>query len=120
MARTAVAYSNLVPNGSLAQPAGTAITSGDANGGQIADAFPELTVLRVVCGATGGDFVVLAGDNPPAIAAGQGNYTEALLANAVELLGPFESGRFLQADGSMEFTCTQGMTVTALRVPRNT
>lgn len=120
MARDAVAYSDLVPNGVLADPSGTALTSGDANGGQIADAVPELTVLRVVCGATGGDFVVLAGDNPPALAAGQGDRTETFTANEVNFVGPFESGRFVQSDGSMEFTCTQAMTVTALRVPRNT
>lgn len=120
MARAAVTYSNLVPNGSLADPAGTALTSGSTNGGRIAKAEPEATVLRVVCGATGGNFSVLAGDNPPALAAGQGDYTEALLANAVEWLGPFESGRFGQNDGALEFTCTQSMTVTAFKVPRNT
>lgn len=120
MARAAVAYSNLVPNGVLSDPSGTALTAGDANGGKIAAAVPELTVLRVVCGATGGNFVVLTGDNPPALAAGQGSLTETFTANEVNFVGPVESGRFLQSDGSMEFTCTQAMTVTALRAPRNT
>lgn len=120
MARTPVAYSNLVPNGSLADPAGTALAAGAGNGGQIAKAEPEKTVLRVVCGATGGNLVLLKGAYPPALASGQGDYTEALLANAVEWLGPFDSSRFLQADGSLIFETTQAMTVTAFKVPRNT
>ena len=120
MARNPVSYSSLVPNGSLADPAGTALTAGAGNGGQIAKAEPEKTVLRVVCGATGGNFVLLKGSYPPAVAAGQGDYTEALSSNGVEWLGPFESGRFLQNDGSLIFETTQAMTVTAFKVPRNT
>ena len=120
MARTAVSYSNLVPNGSLSDPSGTALTAGAGNGGQIAKAAPELTVLRVVCGGTGGNFTLLKGAYPPAIAAGQGDYVEALSASATEWLGPFESGRFLQNDGSLIFETSQSMTVTAFKVPRNT
>jgi hypothetical protein len=118
MARTAVNYQNLVPNGSLPDPAGTALTAGVGNGGQIVKAEPEKTVLRVACGATGGNFTLLKGTYPPAIASVQGDYTEALLANATEWLGPFESGRFLQSDGSLIFETTQAMTVTAFKVPR--
>ncbi|MFI6814434.1 hypothetical protein ACIBG7_18630 [Nonomuraea sp. NPDC050328] len=120
MPRTAVPYSNLVPNGTLADPAGTAVTAGAGNGGQITKSEPERTLLRVVCGGTGGNFTLLKGANPPAIAAGQGDYVEALTASAVEWLGPFESGRFLQADGSLVFETSQAMTVTAFKVPRNT
>lgn len=120
MPRANVPYSNLVPNGSLADPTGTALTAGAGNGGQIAKAEPEKTVLRVVCGATGGNFTLLKGAYPPALASGQGDYVEALGANGVEWLGPFESGRFLQADGSLVFETSQSMTVTAFKVPRNT
>lgn len=119
MARTAVTYSSLVANGDLADPSGTSISSGDANGGQIADAEPELTVLRVV-GGTAGTLSILAGDNPPAIAAGQGDLDVTVGGSATVWVGPFESGRFLQSDGSLEMTCDQDMTVTAFLVPRDT
>lgn len=120
MARTAVSYSNLVPNSSLADPAGTAVTAGAGNGGQVANAFPELTLLRVVNGATAGSVTVLAGANPPALAAGQGTLTVAVGSSAVVWVGPVESGRFVQADGSLIFETTQAMTVTAFKIPRNT
>lgn len=119
MARTAVPYSTLVPNSSLADPAGTSIASGAGNGGQIAKSFPEQTVLRAVF-TTAGNIVLKAGANPPAWAAGQGDLTIAVGTNGVMLLGPFESGRFLQADGSLIVETTQTVTLTALRVPRNT
>lgn len=121
MATTAVPYSNLLPNADIADPAGTAVSSGAGNGGQIADAEPELTVLRAVNGTGGsGTITLLAGDYPPAIAAGQGSKAFTVAAGASRWLGPFESGRFLQNDGSVIFETSVAMTVTAFRVPRNT
>ena len=119
MARTAVAYSALLPNSSLADPAGTSIASGVGNGGQIAKALPELTVLRAVF-TTAGNVTVKAGVMPPALAAGQGDLTVAVGTNGVQWLGPFESGRFLQNDGSLIVETTQTVTLTAFSVPRNT
>ena len=127
MARTAVAYSNLVPNSELADPAGTAVTSGAGNGAQInatsgARSVPELTIVRLVnaSGSTG-TASILAGTNPPQVAAGQGSYTTTnILTATTRWLGPFESNRFLQSDGSIIIETTQNMTVTAFRVPRNT
>lgn len=129
MARTAVPYSNLVPNGELADPAGTAVTSGAGNGAQIPDvspnrrqAAPELTLIRLAnaSGSTG-TATVLAGTNPPSLAAGQGNFTTTNITTATSRwIGPFESGRFLQPDGSIIVETTQNMTVTAFKIPRNT
>lgn len=129
MARTAVPYSNLVPNGELADPAGTAVTSGAGNGAQIPDvspnrrqSVPELTVIRLVnaSGSTG-TATVLAGTNPPNVAAGQGGFTTTnILTATTRFIGPFESNRFLQSDGSLIVETTQAMTVTAFKVPRNT
>ncbi|MFC4006635.1 hypothetical protein ACFOY2_05345 [Nonomuraea purpurea] len=129
MAITAIPYSNLVSNSNLADPAGVSITSGAANRGQIpavpaantkVNALPELTLLRVVNGSSAGNVVVKAGATPPALAAGQGDLTVAVGANATLWVGPFESGRFLQSDGSLLVETTQTMTITAFRVPRNT
>lgn len=127
MPRTAVAYSNLVPNGELADPAGTAVNSGAGNGAQInatssARSVPELTILRIAnaSGSTG-TATLLAGTNPPNVAAGQGNLvTTNILTATSRWFGPFESNRFMQSDGSIIVETTQNMTVTAFRVPRNT
>ncbi|MFJ6659705.1 hypothetical protein ACIQNG_25630 [Streptomyces sp. NPDC091377] len=128
MARTAVAYSNLLPNADIADPAGTPTNAGAGNGHVIpaagpGRAVPELTLLRVVAGATGGAVTVLAGDNPPAIAAGMGNLVVAVGSSATRWIGPFESGRFLQNDGTMLVDIATGFvagSITAFRVPRNT
>lgn len=129
MARTAVAYSNLVPNGNLADPAGTATNAGASNGhvipaaGPNAKGLPELTVLRVVAGATGGNITVKAGTQPLAVAAGQGDLVVAVANSATQWIGPFESGRFLQNDGTILVDVQTGFvagTITAFKFPRNT
>lgn len=119
MARTAVPYSTLVPNNTLADPPGTSIASGAGNGGQIAKSFPEQTVLRAVF-TTAGNVVVKAGTNPPALAAGIGDLTVAVGTSGVAWIGPFESGRFIQSDGSLIVETTQTVTLAAFRAPRNT
>lgn len=122
MARTAVAYSNLVPNADLADPAGTALNAGTGNGHVINDAFPELTVLRIAATTTGGNITILAGDYPPALAAGQGNLTVNVASSSTRWFGPFESGRFVQSDGTLLVDVAASMTgtITAFKVPRNT
>jgi len=119
MARTAVPYSNAVINGSLADPAGTAVTAGVGNGGQITGSFPEETFLRVVGSGTAGNVTVKAGTQPLAIASGQGDLTVAVGASATVWVGPIESGRFVQSDGSLIVEATQAATITAFKVPRH-
>ncbi|OII64596.1 hypothetical protein BJP40_19850 [Streptomyces sp. CC53] len=123
MATTQLSYSNLAANSNLLQPAGTTLVAAPTNNMQLADAFPELTVLRVTNTDDDTDltFTVKAGDHPPALAAGQGDLEVTVAFGTAQLIGPFESGRFVQSDGSMLFesTTTTG-TVTALKVPRNT
>ncbi len=123
MATTTVAYSSLVANGNLLQPAGTALVAAPTNNMKVANALPEQTIFRVsnTDDDTALTFTVKAGANPPAIAAGQGDLAVVVAFGTVQFLGPFESGRFLQADGSilMESTTTTGA-VTALKIPRST
>jgi hypothetical protein len=129
MARTAVPLSVLIPNGELADPAGTSVTAGAGNGGQIPDvspnrrqSFPELIMLRIAnaSGSTG-TATVKAGTNPPSLAAGQGDLTSTNILTATSrFMGPFESGRFIQPDGSLIVETTQAMTITAFKFPRNT
>lgn len=119
MATTAVPVNTTVINGSIADPTGTAIVAGVGNGGQIAAVFAEQTILRVVGTATAGTLTLKAGKYPPAIAAGQGDLAIAVGISATVWVGPIESGRFQQGDGSLIFEGTQAFTVTAFRVPRH-
>lgn len=89
----------------------------------LAHAEPEKTVLLVknTDDDTAMTFTVKAGDYPPAIAAGQGDLAVSVAFGATEMIGPLESGRFLQSDGSLSFTCSPASgTIVALKVPRNT
>jgi hypothetical protein len=121
MARTAVAYSAAIVNGSLADPGGTAITAGAGNGGQIAAAAPELTLLRVANASGGsGTVTVKAGTQPSAISSGQGDLVSGAIATGTSLfVGPFESARFGQPDGSLIVESSVAVTVTAFKVPRH-
>lgn len=117
MANHAMTPTALSVNASAADPAGTSFTAADT--GSIADAVPEQLLLRVACGGSGGNFVINAGDYPPAIAAGQGDLTVAMSASTTYWIGPLESGRFIQSDGSLTFSSAVGSTVTAFQVARH-
>lgn len=128
MARTAVAYSALTYNSNLADPAGTALNPGAGNGhvipaaGPGAQAEPEKTLLRVVVGTTGGNITIKAGTQPLAIASGQGDLVVAVANSGTQWIGPFDSGRFLQADGSLLVDVATAVvpgTITAFKVPRH-
>lgn len=129
MPRTAVVPRALVANGNL--NGATGATTIDAtlvtNGVVIENAEPERTIIRVT--NTEGSTNVLtvqAGDNPPALAAGQGTLAVTVAATTgVQYIGPFESGRFLQggADaGDMHIDFESGMTgaIDVLLLPRTT
>lgn len=120
MARTAVTYTTVPGNTGLAQPAGVAVDV--ANGHVIENAECERTLLRVT-NTAGTDKVVTikAGDYPPALAAGLGDLAVTVAATSgVQFIGPFESGRFLQNDGSLHIDLATGHTgtITALKLPK--
>jgi hypothetical protein len=126
MARTALTPRALVANGNLngATGATTIDSTLVTNGAVITGAEPERTVLRVAnTEASTNVLTVRKGDNPPALAAGQGDLAVTIAATSgVQYIGPLESGRFLQADGSLEIDFETGMTGTieALLLPRAT
>jgi hypothetical protein len=126
MPRTAIAYRNLVPNGSLNGATGPTTVDSTlvTNGVVVEDAVPELTVIRVThTDGTAHDFILRAGDYPPALASGQGDLTvEVAATSGVRYFGPFESGRFLQNDGALHIDFETGFagTIDILRIPRNT
>ena len=125
MARTAVTASPFVANSSLADPAGTNLDP--TNGHTIAKASPSRTVLRVTNTASATKVVtVKAGaSNPPAFAGGLGDLTYTLgvgnVTTQVVFLGPFDSSRFLQSDGSLSVDIASGATgtITAFTLPKS-
>jgi hypothetical protein len=114
MARDLLTKNTFVPNASLADPVANTVTQ--ANGSYIAGgSASEQIVIRVTQTAASAKAVtVRAGVHPPAISAGQGDYVSAQIAqNAVLWLGPFTSGRFLQADGKINIDYEAGFTGSA-------
>lgn len=128
MPRVALPYNSLVANADLLDPTGVATVAGAGNGLQVPDispnrrqSVPELTLLRVANASGGsGTISILAGTNPPNVAAGQGNLTVTVANGATRWIGPFESNRFIQSDGSILLETSVVMTVTAFRVPAAT
>jgi hypothetical protein len=123
MARTAVSYTPLVPNGHLTNPAGTTIDSTlVTNGVVISGVDPERTVLRVNNTATGAKNVtVKAGTSAPAWMAGAGDLVQAVGANTgSEFLGPFTSARFQQKGSKLYVDFESGFlgTITVIKLPK--
>lgn len=129
MPRTAIVPRALVANGNLNGAAGA--TTIDAalvtNGVVVENCEPERTLIRVTNTEASTNVVtVRAGDNPPALAAGQGDLAVTVAATTgVQYLGPFESGRFLQggADaGDLHIDFEAGMTgaIDILLIPKAT
>ncbi len=124
MARTAITPRALVKNGGLngATGATTIDSTLVTNGATIASAKPERTLIRVANteGSTN-TLTIKAGDNPPALRAGQGDLVVTVAATSgVQYIGPLESDKYLQADGSLEIDFESGMTgsIDVLLLPR--
>lgn len=125
MPRTAVVPRALAKNSGLngATGATTIDSTLVTNGVTIANARPERLLIRVANteGSTN-TVTVKAGDNPPALRAGQGDLVVTVAATSgVQFIGPLESDKYLQADGSLEIDLETGMTgsIDALYWPRS-
>ena len=124
MARTAIAYRSLVKNSNLTGATGsttvdsTLVTAGVT----VAAAVPERTLIRVTqTDGAAHDFILRAGDNPPALRAGQGDLTvEVAATTGVQYFGPFESDKYLQDDGSLSIDFETGFvgTIDILKIPK--
>jgi hypothetical protein len=96
MARTVVVPLAAVANGSALEAPTTIDATLVTNGVTVNAAKPERLLLRVNNTAAGPkNVIVRGGDNPPALAAGQGDLTVSVTNATTRYLGPFESGRFL-------------------------
>lgn len=125
MARTAVTPRALVANGNLIGTTGSTTIDSTlvTNGVSVTGAIPEQTLIRVTNteGSTN-TVTVQSGVNPPAVAAGLGDLVVTVAATSgVQYIGPLESGRFMQSDGSLWLDFETGMTgaIDVLNVPRN-
>ena len=123
MARTNVPLTKLTANSGNVAPSTTALDA--TNGHNIAlastaipaQAGSELLVLVVNNTFAGSKTVtVKAGANPPAQRAGLGDLTVTLTQNQTAYIGPLESQRFYQADGSINVDMAAGTTGTILAV----
>ncbi len=125
MARTAITPRALAKNAGLdgATGATTIDSTLVTNGVTIAGVKPERLLLRVTNteGSTN-TVTVRAGDNPPALRAGQGDLVVTVAATTgVQFIGPLESDKYLQDDGSLSIDFETGMTgsIDALYWPRS-
>lgn len=116
MADTAVATVSLTKAGdyTIDTGVGTAIVHANTHvitpAGRLEDGF--LVVQNTFNGAK--KVTVLAGDNPPAYSAGQGNLevevADGDASYAAEIIGGLESARFLQNNGTLRVTVAANMT----------
>jgi hypothetical protein len=122
MARTAITVSDLVLNSTLANPAGTTIDA--TNHHVINDGDCERLILRITnTTASTKIATVKAGDNPPALAAGQGDLSVSLTDGSTTPQTAFvvlESARFKQSDGTILIDLAASMTgsITAFKLPK--
>jgi hypothetical protein len=119
--RTALSYQTLTVGGSLVDTGLTAAAD-QVNGNTIANAYPELTVLRISNTTAGAlNATLRAGTKPLAESSGQGDLVVSVPASGTVFIGPQESARFIQADGSLSIDYAAGFTgtVTAFKVNRH-
>lgn len=116
MARATLTTYALNPNGGIADPTGTASVAGAGNGFTIpAPTAAALQLWFRVANASGGTgtISVLAGSQPLAPSSGQGPVTVSVTTANTQWVGPFDTSRVQQNDGSLAVETSVVMTVTA-------
>lgn len=121
MARTAVTVTTLTAGTDVAESAGTA--ADPTNDHVVTVDFPLEDLLLVFKNTNGSDRVatIVAGDNPPALSAGQGNLAITVPATSgVKMITGLESARFIQSDGTLHIDLATSFagTVHAYRCPK--
>lgn len=122
MARTAVTVNSLTAGTFTALPTPT---TADTTNDHVVDcsAFPleELFLVIKQTDASARVATIVAGDNPPALSAGQGNLTKSMAQNETWVIAGLESARFLQDDGKLNIDLAASFAgeITAYRIPRS-
>lgn len=127
MARTNLPLSTLVPNGVIDIPAGTTIDQTNGMNIQLPTtaipAAPNADNLFLYVATTNGadkTVTIRAGANPPAFRSSIGDLVvTAHTASGGGIVGPLESARFAQADGSINIDFAASITgkITAFMRP---
>lgn len=117
MARTAIPISQLAGNSGVV-PSATAIDV--TNGMTIANSFSERTILVITNTDTSPHVVTVVASDPVLGLGTWPNSVYSVQASSTAYVGPFESGRVQQKDGSVSLNFVTGHTgtVTALQMPR--
>lgn len=124
MARSEIAIVDLSQAAFTLQGAGDAIDATNHHVLTPGNGPVEDIVLHVYhTTASEKDITIVAGDSPPAVAAGQGDIVEAFAAGdstPVQKMIVVESGRFMQSDGTIHIDIESAMTGTifAYRIPK--
>ena len=119
MARINLALNYLTANSGQADPTGVASVAGAGNGFSIAadHISHRLVFLRVQnLAASAATVTVLAGSQPSAISSGQGPVTYSVPATSTAWVGPFDSSRLQQPDGSLLVETSAALTITAFNI----
>lgn len=117
MARVTLTPTPLVINGGVADPTGTASVAGAGNGFTVAYTGGKALYFRVNNGTAGsGTVSILAGAQPLAISSGLGPVTVTVGASGTQWVGPVDSARCIQSDGSLSIETSVIMTVTAFTI----
>jgi len=123
MARTAITPTALTRNGGTAMATAESATAVDqANGMTIAAANPEKLLLRVTNTAAAQHGVIIrAGSSQyPGWMSGQGDLNVQVAASTgVAYVGPFDSAKYLQPDGSLsiDFEASFAGKIAAVTLP---
>lgn len=121
MARTLVHATVVTADTTTADPTGT---TADPTNDHYVDCtvYPSSEIILRIkqTDASARVATILAGDNPPADAAGQGNLTKSMAQNEVWWVGPLTSARFLQNDGTVHIDLAASFagTIEAFVIPR--
>lgn len=113
MANTTVHVTTLTRNASTADPAGTAVVAGNTHVITPTKDTTKLAIRLTNTFAGTKIFTIVAGDNPPADAAGEGNLDVSLLTGSVTATVAWvtiESARFRQSDGTIQVTVAASTT----------
>lgn len=118
MADTAITSTTLALNAGTAQPAGTAIVAANTHVITPTKAWSKVIVRLNNTFAGAKVFTILAGDNPPADAAGQGNLAISLAQDATQLV-VLESSRFSQDNGTIRINVEASTTgfISSIQLP---
>lgn len=114
---TAVALSSVTAMTELDDPDGTAVVTGATHSFTPTKRLDKILVRLVDTSTSANSIVFKAGDANPAQSEGLGDLTIAVAGSATSFVGGLESARFIQDDGTVNFTVSGDATVTVFQLP---